>query len=145
MALERDERFCYSKKDFKIDWFSGTGAGGQHRNKTQNCVRITHIQSGLKSVGQRGRSRHQNFSEAFSALGKQLEAWIVAQINKDATERIKNTETIRTYHAVDNRVVDHASGFRVAYDSLERQFGLLIEARRNALLATAVSDEEATK
>ncbi len=145
MPLERDERFCYSKKDFKIDWFSGTGAGGQHRNKTQNCVRITHIPSGLKSIGQRGRSRRQNFSEAFQALGKQLEGWIAAQINKEAPERIKNPSTIRTYHAVDNRIVDHLSGFRVAYDSMEQQFGALIEARRNALATASIGNEQEPK
>ena len=46
-----------TKKDFKLDWFNGSGAGGQHRNKHQNCCRITHIESGLTSIGQDSRSR----------------------------------------------------------------------------------------
>lgn len=46
-----------TKKDFKLEWFSGTGAGGQYRNKHQNCCRITHIESGLTCTGQTQRDR----------------------------------------------------------------------------------------
>lgn len=50
----------YTKKDFHIDWFSGSGAGGQHRNKHQNCCRITHIETGLRAQGTESRSRATN-------------------------------------------------------------------------------------
>jgi len=42
-----------TKKDFKIDWYSRSGAGGQHRNKHQNCCRITHLATGLCEKGTR--------------------------------------------------------------------------------------------
>ncbi|MFA7287284.1 MAG: peptide chain release factor-like protein [Melioribacteraceae bacterium] len=57
-----------TKKDFKIDFFSGTGAGGQHRNKHQNCVRLTHIDSGVMSTGQSSRDRIANQREVFESL-----------------------------------------------------------------------------
>ena len=42
--------FSITKKDFKIDYFSGTGAGGQHRNRHKNCIRLTHIESNVTNL-----------------------------------------------------------------------------------------------
>jgi len=69
--------FSITKKDFKIDYFSGTGAGGQHRNKHQNCVRLHHLESGVRSTGQSNRSRTANLREAFKGLVKhpQFKMW----------------------------------------------------------------------
>jgi peptide chain release factor 1 len=57
--------FSVTKKDFEIYWFSGTGAGGQHRNKHQNCCRLIHPQSGAMATGQKSKSRKDNLSGAF--------------------------------------------------------------------------------
>lgn len=130
--MTRLERFCYSRKDFKIEWFSGTGPGGQNRNKVQACCRITHIPSGLKATAQRDRSRQTNFRNAFLDLGEKIAVWIREQINKESPYRQISKETIRTYHFVDNRVVDHLSGFRISADELEKKFGDLIVARQIA-------------
>ena len=62
--------FSLTKKDFDIQYFSGTGAGGQHRNKHQNCVRIIHSESGASATGQNSRSRQTNTREAFQNLIK---------------------------------------------------------------------------
>jgi peptide chain release factor 1 len=137
---ERIEQFCYTKKDFKIDWFSGTGPGGQNRNKVQACVRITHLPSGLGATGQRDRSRTANFRSAFYDLGAKLKTWIEAQIRKQAPEAVKVTETIRTYHYADNRVVDHASRTRIAASELDKKFGDLVDARRAALIDQMVTE-----
>lgn len=57
--------FSVTKKDFDITWFSGRGAGGQHRNKHQNCCRIVHRDSGAMGTGQSQRDRVSNQKEAF--------------------------------------------------------------------------------
>ena len=134
----RIEKFCYGKKDFKIEWFSGTGPGGQNRNKVQTCVRITHIPSGLMATGQRDRSRTANFRTAFNDLGAKIKPWVEAQIRKEAPQREKATETIRTYHYADNRVVDHLSRFRIAASELDKKFGELVDARREAIIGQLV-------
>jgi protein subunit release factor B len=62
--------FTLNKKDFEYQWFSGKGAGGQHRNKHQNCFRIRHIASGVSAVGQSHRERKSNMREAMQTLIK---------------------------------------------------------------------------
>lgn len=137
----RIDKFCYTKKDFKIEWFSGTGPGGQNRNKVQTCVRITHIPSGLQATGQRDRSRTTNFRNAFNDLGAKLKPWIREQIKKEAPERSKTTETIRTYHYADNRVTDHASRYRIAASELDKKFGELVDARQSTIINQLIADE----
>ena len=53
--------------DFRIEWFSGTGAGGQHRNKSQNSCRVIHIPTGISEARQ-SRSRENNYLEAKKAI-----------------------------------------------------------------------------
>ena len=131
--MERVEKFCYSKKDFKIEWFSGTGPGGQNRNKVQACVRITHLPSGLKATSQTHRSRAANFRDAFQSLGQQIGEWVKTELNKQNPQRVVSDETIRTYHFADNRVLDHASRLQIAASEIEKKFGDMIAARRAAL------------
>jgi len=52
--------FSVTKKDLEIEYFSGTGAGGQYRNKHQNCVRLKHPDSGAIVTGQSNRERSSN-------------------------------------------------------------------------------------
>ena len=60
--------FSVTKKDLEISYFSGTGPGGQNRNKVQNCVRMRHPESGAYSTGQSNRDRQANLREAFVGL-----------------------------------------------------------------------------
>jgi len=62
--------FSITKKDFKIDYFSGTGSGGQHRNKHQNCVRLHHPASKAVVTGQSHKERKSNIKEALNNLLK---------------------------------------------------------------------------
>ena len=66
--MKKELLFSVTKKDLEIDYFSGTGAGGQHRNKHQNCVRMHHPESGARSTGQTNRERQSNVREAFKSL-----------------------------------------------------------------------------
>lgn len=106
----------YTKKDFDIQWFSGTGAGGQHRNKHQNCVRIVHKDSGITTTGQNHRSRVQNFKEAFNEMGVQLKNEYYPDTVK---ERAPMTDVVRTYNIPDNRVIDHKTGVKTSYSDMD--------------------------
>jgi protein subunit release factor A len=84
----------FTKKDFRVDWFSGTGGGGQYRNKHQNCCRIVHIETGIMSTGQSYRERPANQKEAFNRLAQKL----IAYYAEPEAERRRLTNVIRTYH-----------------------------------------------
>lgn len=62
---DKQPLFSVTKKDFRIDYYRGTGKGGQKRNKTENCCRITHIESGAVGKSEEGRSRLHNQHTAF--------------------------------------------------------------------------------
>jgi len=121
-----------TKKDFKLEWFSGTGAGGQHRNKHQNCCRITHIKSGLKCQGTANKSRVANQRDAFNNLARMV---ISYYNNENTKERITEGETVRNYHAVRNEVHDKASGLKMTYKQivLDGDLEPMIKARLEAV------------
>lgn len=130
--MSRELVFSASKKDFRIEWFSGKGAGGQHRNKHQNCCRLIHKDSGLMTTGQEHRERPRNLQSAFKRLIPRLVAHYVRQQDR---ERYSATETVRTYHEPDNRVKDHASGLVLPYEQVvgKKSLSEMIDARRNVL------------
>lgn len=82
--MSKELLYSITKKDFKITWFSGSGAGGQYRNKHQNCVRLCHQESDVIVTGQSNRERSSNLKEAFHNLlnnGK-FKAWHNRKINE---------------------------------------------------------------
>ena len=120
-----------TKKDFKLEWFSGQGAGGQHRNKHQNCCRITHIESGITVNGTESRSRVENQRTAFNKLAELVIKWYRDQGKTDLNI---SDETIRNYHAPRNEVLDKASGLKQPYKEVVTAGNLadMIDARRKA-------------
>lgn len=66
--MTKELLFSVTKKDLEISYFSGTGGGGQHRNKHQNCVKMYHKNSGARSTGQSSKERKSNLKEAFNSL-----------------------------------------------------------------------------
>lgn len=60
--------FKVTKRDFELTWFSGTGSGGQHRNRHMNCCRIRHRDTGIIKTGQSHRDQQANRREALTAL-----------------------------------------------------------------------------
>lgn len=139
MSDERVPIFSASKSDFRLDWFSGRGAGGQHRNKHQNCLRLTHIQTGIQTTGQEERDRPSNQRSAFRKMVVLLtQHWLGEQ------RRLRwpgSDETIRVYHEPDNRVQDQASGLRRTYSEVvgKRDLSEMVDARRDAKLTAALS------
>ena len=144
MSAERELLFQATRKDFKVDWFSGTGAGGQYRNKTQNCCRLTHIPTGIQTTGQEQRDRISNQRSAFQKMAELLKKHWLGEQRKARFPG--NPETIRTYHEPDNRVVDHASGKRLTYAEVvdKSDISELAEARRASLMEKAALERYAS-
>ncbi len=94
------------KEDLDITWFSGTGAGGQHRNKHANCCRMTHRPTGKRSTGQGYRERPANQRQAFLNLARQLVP-LILEAAKGERPETRPLERVRTYHFPAQRVVDH--------------------------------------
>lgn len=115
---------------FKFEWFSGTGPGGQHRNKTENCCRCIHVPTGIRATASSARSRKSNMESAL----KVCKSRVVAHFHKDKERGLAGNERIRTYHEPDNRVTDHASGFVDSYTNvvIKGNMEAVIEARSKA-------------
>ena len=105
------------KKDIRIDTYRGTGAGGQHRNKTDSAVRMTHIPTGITAQSESQRSQHQNKKTAFRQLAAKLIPIMKNVIQKERYAAGK--ERIRTYHQPEQRVSDvRIPGKRWRYDDV---------------------------
>lgn len=81
--------FSVTKDDLEVDWFSGTGCGGQYRNKHQNCCRIRHKDSGAIATGQSQRDRPSNLKEAMENLVKTpaFQSWVKVKTSEVTGEQ----------------------------------------------------------
>lgn len=128
--------FELNKKDLEYNWFSGTGAGGQHRNKHMNCLRLRHLPTGIRVTAQNARDRVSNERDALDKLTARVKSFLHPEVVK---ERFKAKETIRSYREPDNMVKDHASEEvfsykKVVLDADADTVDEMITARRNAVL-----------
>jgi peptide chain release factor 1 len=103
-------------KDLKIEWYSGTGAGGQYRNKHQNSCRITHIPTETIAKSE-CRSRTNSLNEAMAEIQRRVDEMAQRQYNNSiATDRRQQVgsgmrgDKIRTYRFQDDVVQDHITG-----------------------------------
>lgn len=118
---EADEvDFQLNMGDIKKDTFRASGAGGQHVNKTESAIRLTHIPTGTVVECQDGRSQHANYDKALTVLRSRLyEAELKKHNDAISSERKSlvgsgdRSDKIRTYNYPQSRVTDHRIGLTV--------------------------------
>lgn len=130
-------------EDIRIDYYRASGAGGQHVNKTESAVRITHLPTGIVVACQDDRSQHKNKAVAMKMLKSRLVAEQkrkqeeeMAQKRKEQVGRGMRAEKARTYNYPQNRVTDHAGD--VTFSNLD----MIIEGDMDKLVAALQEKEK---
>ncbi|MBR2385652.1 MAG: peptide chain release factor 1 [Clostridia bacterium] len=133
------------EKDLKIDTFRSSGAGGQHVNKTESCIRMTHLPTGIVVTCQDERSQIKNREKAMKVMKSRLYDYYNTQYQSEYAANRKSqvgtgdrSERIRTYNFPQGRITDHRIGYTIY--SLEDFLMGNIEGMIEAL---AIADREA--
>jgi peptide chain release factor 1 len=116
-----DVEVSIDQKDLRVDTYRASGAGGQHVNKTDSAIRITHIPSGIVVSCQEERSQHKNRARAMKMLNSRLFAMEkekqeskMSQLRKEMSGSAERADKVRTYNYPQNRVTDHRIGLTVS-------------------------------
>ncbi len=132
--------------DLRIDTYRASGAGGQHINKTDSAVRITHIPTGVVTTSQDGRSQHDNRDKAMRAMRTKLyELKLREQEEALGSERRSKigsgdrSEKIRTYNYPQNRVTDHRINLTI------QQLDRIMEGKLEDILQALIHEDQKLK
>ncbi len=132
--------------DLRIDTYRASGAGGQHINKTDSAVRITHIPTGVVTTSQDGRSQHDNKDKAMRAMRTKLyEMKLREQEEALGSERRNKigsgdrSEKIRTYNYPQNRVTDHRIGLTL------QQLDRIMEGKLEDVIEALINEDQRLK
>ncbi|MCL1113849.1 MULTISPECIES: peptide chain release factor 1 [Shewanella] len=138
------EAISINPADLKVDTFRASGAGGQHVNKTDSAIRITHIPSGIIVECQDQRSQHKNRAQAMSVLAARIQA-VEDEKRRSAEESTRRSlvasgdrsERIRTYNYPQGRVSDHRINLTLY------RLNEVMEGDLNALLDPIMQEHQA--
>ena len=140
--------FSIDPKDLQIDTFRSSGAGGQHVNKTESAIRITHLPTGVVVECQDERSQYKNKDKAMRILRSKLyEAEQAKQNAAIAAERKSQvgsgdrSERIRTYNFPQNRVTDH----RLTGDGKNFNLAPILDGNLDPLIDALVTADQAAR
>lgn len=146
----QDVEIEINEKDLKIDTYRSSGAGGQHVNKTESAIRITHLPTGMVVTSQDERSQIKNREKAMNVLKSRLYDYYQTQADKEyaANRRMQigtgdRSERIRTYNFPQGRVTDHRIGFTLyslgnfMNGDIDEMIDALALADRNAKLSNS--------
>ena len=135
-----------NKSDLRIDTYRASGAGGQHINKTDSAVRITHLPTGIVATSQDGRSQHDNRDKAMKALVARVYDYFQSQQTEaiDSERKSKvgtgdRAEKIRTYNYPQNRVTDHRIGLTI------QQLDRIIEGKLDYIITALINEDQRLK
>ena len=142
-----------NKADLRVDTFRASGSGGQHVNKTDSAIRLTHLPTGLVVECQDERSQHKNRAKAMAALQARLNSAQNDAAAKEQSEQRKSlvgsgdrSERIRTYNFPQGRVTDHRINltlYKLA-EVMEGSLGEIVQPLVNEFQAeqlASISDE----
>lgn len=143
-----DVDFKLDMNDLKIDTYRSSGAGGQHVNKTESAIRITHLPTGTVVECQDERSQYKNKDRAMQILRSKLyEAELAKQAAAVAAERKSQigsgdrSERVRTYNFPQNRVTDH----RLTGDNKNFNIAAIMNGNLDPLIDALVTADQAEK
>ena len=141
-----DSEIIINNSDLRIDTYRASGAGGQHVNRTESAVRITHNPTGISVACQEGKSQIENRETAMKMLRSKLwekaeeeKKQNISNMRKGQVGTGERAEKIRTYNYPQNRVTDHRINLTL------NKLDLIMLGNFDEIIDSLIADDEAKK